>query len=121
VNTLEELATLFPNCSIAQTGSRVFGDATEESDWDYVILVADIGPSTAHVLSRQGFVECHSSKHSDDTHLIVRRHTDNVNLILTNSPGMFDLWQECTQLSSELGLNKEQRKILFSLFIDEDN
>lgn len=104
-----------------QTGSRYFGDATEKSDWDFVLLVneEDTLASLASRLADLGFESCSSSKHSDDTHLIVRRLSDNVNLIVTNSPAKYSLWVKCTFISAQLKLNKEQRKVLFSELIDE--
>lgn len=103
-----------------QTGSRFFGDATDKSDWDWVLCVGedDHFDDLIVKLRELGFELCHE-KYAEDKHLIVRRANDNVNLIFTNSWEKYSMWVKCTNVAAYLQLNKEDRGMLFREFIDD--
>jgi len=102
------------------TGSRYFGDSTEASDWDWVLHVneSDCFDELAGKLAELGFEPCHNP-YTDDKHLIVRRASDNLNLIFTNSFEKYQMWELCTFVSTQLKLSKDQRKVLFSAMVDD--
>lgn len=98
------------------TGSRVFGDATEDSDFDLVLLDGGIDIEQIFDL---GFKQSGSS-YDGEKFWFFRKMPENINLIVTNDIIKFHIWSLCNEATIRLGLNKEQRQILFSTMIDGD-
>ena len=100
------------------TGSQLFGDAEENSDWDFVVLVEKIEDKFVDLLEKEGFEECGPQCYSGNGFHIVRRRSDNLNLIITECIMSFSLWQRCNNTAELLHLDKQQRAILFYNIID---
>lgn len=59
------------------TGSRYFGTARPESDWDYFVQG---GPGVAEELERMGFVKEAKLDYTDILRIEVHRHPDNIHV-----------------------------------------
>jgi predicted nucleotidyltransferase len=104
---------------ILMTGSRVFGDHTEKSDWDLVILVSPPTKKELEITTLAAhFAPC-GNIYEGDNHLIVRREKDNINLIITDDESTFHKWQVCTLFATKMELNKKQRAKVFSAIIND--
>ena len=102
------------------TGSIVLGHSTDESDYDLIVLV---GEHDFDVIEEKyaGFGYKRSeTQYSDDRFAFFRKMPENINLIVTNEPELYDRWVRCGRASIELSLSKEQRQILFSAMIDDN-
>lgn len=105
------------------TGSRLFGDATVDSDYDIVIL--ELGMSSDDMVSKYSSLgyepscsEQYVALNGEPDKWAFMRNAENVNLIITNDKVKYDLWCKCDQVASELRLNREQRKVLYGIVID---
>lgn len=109
------------------TGSNLFGDATQESDYDLVIIShEDDTQNNCMTLEDLGF-SCNGTDYEGDgsfwrnSEYQIKGYAGefNVNIIYTTCPTTFWAWVFCTRAAQRLGLNKEQRVTLFNTFIDE--
>lgn len=99
---------------ILLTGSQLFGDATDKSDIDFVVKVKSLRELQ---IDWKLWEDCGADGFDDEQFIIVRNER-NVNLIFTDDPIRFRLWERCTAAASALNLNKEQRSILFHEIIN---
>ena len=99
------------------TGSQFFGDASEDSDIDFVLLVNNFKDITAK-LDKPWKICGDDETYEAGEFFIVRK--DDVNLIFTDSENLFNLWVKCNCAASHLELNREQRAALFHIMIDKD-
>jgi hypothetical protein len=113
---LKSLEYTYKPDDIMPTGSQIFGDATSGSDYDFVLLVPEFSEKLKQKLNEDGFRLSGNSYEGDDFYIV--RNTDNVNLIFTRDPKVFDLWNRCNQVAEVLALDKEDRVSLFGIIIN---
>jgi hypothetical protein len=125
---LSDIAKALKVQRILKTGSRLFGDASDDSDYDFVILnTEELGEVNYITLEGMGF-ECCGVDYPDSMGTFWR-HTAyksgscsgefNVNIISTTRAEVYFSWLACGKASLALNLSKEQRKTLFNTIIDE--
>lgn len=114
----------FSDCAkpvvVSATGSIVLGHSTDESDFDIIVLVHESDFDTIGDRYAKLGYERSETRYSDDRFAFFRKMPENINLIVTNEPELYDRWVRCGYASIELSLSKEQRQILFSTMIDDN-
>lgn len=107
-----QIRELLEPIDLLKTGSRFIGDATEESDYDLVVLVF----SLTHIkplMKKLGWEDCSDVEYEEESSEYFICRKGKLNLIITNKEENFKQWKSCTKVAKKLGLNKEQRVILF--------
>lgn len=95
-------------------GSRLFGDNTDDSDWDVYVLVKNL-TKTIEKLTEEGYSNCGEDYEIDDESTIYIARKGPVNLIITNCGDQYDLWGRCNRVASILRLNKNDRAVMFDI------
>lgn len=113
----------FSDCAkpaaVSATGSITLGHSTDESDFDLIVLVDDHFDDVGEKYTKLGYKRS-ETRYSDDRFTFFRKMPENINLIVTNEPELYDRWVRCGYASVKLSLSKEQRQILFSTMIDDN-
>ena len=105
------------------TGSRVFGTAREDSDYDYILYIhPENMRKLCKKLEEQGWKDCGTEYEENPDEWFICRKIDselggNINLIITNRRDFFDLWMCCHNVINHnlIELNKENIATLFRI------
>lgn len=113
-----EIIQKFTPKQIIKTGSRVFGDATETSDYDFVLLVEEKDlRNLISTFEKEGY-EVSGDQYDGEDFIFFRKMPENINLIITNNPINMLLWSRCNNAAQNLSLSKDDRSLLFSSIVD---
>lgn len=105
---------------IIRTGSMVFGDFEDGSDWDYVLFF--YGKDKDEVI---GILTCMGFRVTTDTnyidtadHIMFRSEDEKINLIVPLKKMLFNAWSDCTWLAQKYQVSKNDRKKMFDAVIN---
>lgn len=119
-NMLKDALEVIPCTNYDPTGSRVFGDFTDKSDYDYLVLVekgCDLDEVKSKLTEGEWFESCAKGQYWGTNELIVRTKYRGVdlNLIITKDKKYYEDWFVVGDLAKRLGLSKSARKELYRL------
>lgn len=102
---------------IVSTGSRVIGGATDESDYDYVVLIEGFGRRINEQIVSLGFVRTNDNTGNNPygTRASVATYrSGSLNLIVTQSKTAFRAWVRATDVAQAISPEtKEERVTIF--------
>ena len=133
VNTAIQIAFNVPLTYSFPTGSRYFGDANPDSDYDIVVKVPTAAALSDFIelASTLGFSRSMGSGKGvgipylqawlRNKEYLHKGEPINVNLIVLVRGYEYSLWEECTTAAKVFNISKEHRHTFFSAIINKTN
>lgn len=99
-----------------KTGSRLYGDWNDESDFDIVVLMENM--SAMEIVSRYHSAGMGFSFHGGTQTVLSVRNEKNINLLIVTKRSVFETWKMFNAIVTRCGMNKPTRVMVAQMLME---